>query len=175
MYGCTCTLSFETLTSGRGSVTPASLRTLLSLVEMTKGVGRGEEGEVMGGVGMGELVRNELFPLAEEVSAFALQFGVLPGEEEEGGGEKSKTCLCVRKKRRGVPYTHAHAFIHSYTHVLKHLRPHTPTYSYIYVLMHTLLQSYMYTHPLVHPCTHAFIHTLMPNTHTLIHSYPHTH
>ena len=163
MYGCTCTLSFETLTSRRGSVTPASLRTLLSLVEMTKGVGRGEEGEVMGGVGMGELVRNELFPLAEEVSAFALQVGVLPGEEEEGGGEKSKTCLCVRKKRREVPYTHAHAFIHSYmyTHVLKHLCTHTLTYSYIYC-----------------SCIHSCNHTCIPMylyAHTLIHSYIHTH
>ena len=30
---------------------------------------------------MAELVRNELFPSADEVSALAMQFGVLPGEE----------------------------------------------------------------------------------------------
>ena len=66
---------------------PGCLRTLLCLVEVTREVG--EEGEEEGvrrgrrGVGMEEMVRSRLFPSAEEVSAFSLQFGSLPEEEEE--------------------------------------------------------------------------------------------
>ena len=34
---------------------------------------------------MGELVRNNLFPFAEEVSALALEFGAMPGEPSDVG------------------------------------------------------------------------------------------
>ena len=50
---------------------PAGLRALLCLSEMTKNDGASG--------GMAELVRNDLFPSVEEISALAMQFGVLPG------------------------------------------------------------------------------------------------
>ena len=61
-------------------MTPAALRALLCLSEMvTEGSG-----------GMASIVRNNLFPSVEEVSALALQFALLPGEN---GIEDSKAAL----------------------------------------------------------------------------------
>lgn len=52
-------------------MTPEALRALLCLSQM---VTTGRDGG-----GMTELVRNDLFPSVDEVSALALQFGILPG------------------------------------------------------------------------------------------------
>ena len=65
---------------------PAALRALLCLSEMTKHESYG---------GMAELVRNDLFPSVEEISALAMQFGILPGTIGlvEDDGKRSKGAL----------------------------------------------------------------------------------
>ena len=73
----------------RGAVTPAALRALLCLSQTLSLVGHG--------AGMAELVRSDLFPSVEEISALAMQFGELPGQRDErqwiseGGDPRSRS------------------------------------------------------------------------------------
>ena len=73
----------------RGAVTPAALRALLCLSQTLSLAGHG--------AGMAELVRCDLFPSVEEISALAMQFGELPGQRHErqwiseGGDPRSRS------------------------------------------------------------------------------------
>lgn len=74
-------------------MTPAALRALLCLSEIV--------GRRLGG--MAGLVRNDLFPSAEEISALAMQFAILPGEN--GIEDPSKGAL-PDSHVSTPPYTH---------------------------------------------------------------------
>ena len=74
VYTCTCMYVHEfscdiIMSAARGAVSSAALRGLLCLSEVS----------TTSSGGMAELVRNDVFPSIDEITAVALQFGALPG------------------------------------------------------------------------------------------------